>query len=248
MSTADARDQLTLLDLQRVDTSLDRIEHRLRTLPARTELSAAQATLAELRDRIVAAEAEVGDLERAVRKAEAEVDAVRTRAERDEQLLISGTITSPKQLEELQHEVASLARRRSDLEDVELEVMEQLESAVTYRDVLGGEHAEAEQARATAEKAVADAEMLAAAERSIATTERAALVTAVPADLLSLYERIRADNAGVGAAALSRGRCEGCQMQLPPSDIERFRAAESNVVLRCEECRRILVRTPESGL
>ena len=248
MSTAEAQDQLTLLELQRVDTSLDRIEHRLLTLPARTELRAAEVTLAELRDRIVASEAEVGDLERAVRKAEAEVDTVRTRAERDEQLLISGSITSPKQLEELQHEVASLARRRSDLEDVELEVMEQLESAVAHRNSLGVDFAEVELVRATAETAIADAEMLAAAERSIATTQRAALSTAVPADLLSLYERVRADHGGVGAAALSRGRCEGCQMQLPPSDIERFRAAESNVVLRCEECRRILVRTPESGL
>ena len=145
MSTAEAQDQLTLLELQRVDTSLDRIEHRLLTLPARTELRAAEVTLAELRDRIVASEAEV--------------DTVRTRAERDEQLLISGRLTSPKQLEELQHEVASLARRRSDLEDVELEVMEQLESAVAHRNSLGVDFAEVELVRAKAETAIADAEI-----------------------------------------------------------------------------------------
>ncbi|MCF8528271.1 MAG: nucleic acid-binding protein, partial [Candidatus Nanopelagicales bacterium] len=68
------------------------------------------------------------------------------------------------------------------------------------------------------------------------------------ADLLSLYNKIRAEQGGVGAAALHRGSCQGCRLTLPPTEIEELRAAAPDAVIRCEECRRILVRTPESGL
>ena len=129
MTTASPADQLRLLDLQHLDTSLAQLNHRLASLPERADIASANSSLAVLRGRIVAAETEVGDLELSVRKAEADVDIIRTRTAKDEELLVSGSITSPKQLEELQKEVASLARRRSDLEDAELEVMELLESA-----------------------------------------------------------------------------------------------------------------------
>ena len=78
--------------------------------------------------------------------------------------------------------------------------------------------------------------------------ERSALAEGIPADLLGLYDRIRGDHGGVGAARLHRGRCEGCHMDLPPNEIEALREAAADAVLRCEECRRILVRTAESGL
>ncbi|MDQ5975513.1 MAG: uncharacterized protein QG661_2722, partial [Actinomycetota bacterium] len=84
--------------------------------------------------------------------------------------------------------------------------------------------------------------------RAGVVVERAALVEGIPADLLSLYDKIRADHGGIGAAPLHRGRCEGCRMVLPPNEIEALRAAPPDAVLRCEECRRILVRTDESGL
>ena len=248
MTTASADDQVRLLDVQKLDTALSQLEHRLRTLPERADLTAADAAIAVLRDRLVAAQTEVGDLERAVNKAEADVDAVRVRSAKDEELLISGQITSAKQLEELQHEVASLARRRSDLEEAELEVMEQLESAQSNLTTVTTELAEIEASRSETTHRLGEIEAELAGERQRIEAERDALAHTLPADLLSLYERVRADHNGVGAAALHRGRCEGCRMELPPSDIGRIRAAAADEVLRCEECRRILVRTHESGL
>ena len=248
VTTASAEDQVRLLEVQRLDTGIDQLDHRVRTLPERAEITSADAAIAVLRDRLVAAQTEVSDLERAVNKAEADVDAVRVRSAKDEELLISGQITSAKQLEELQHEVASLARRRSDLEEAELEVMEQLESAQSNLNAVTTELGEVEASRATAEARVADAEAAASDDRAQLQTERASLAGSLPADLLALYERVRADHNGVGAAALHRGRCEGCRMELPPSDIGRSRSAAPDEVVRCEECRRILVRTHESGL
>jgi len=248
MTTASAHDQAQLLELQQADSSLDVIAHRLRNLPERAVLAAADSELVTLADRLVAADAEVSDLERAVRRAEAEVEAVKERARRDNELLISGSITAPKQLEELQHEVASLARRQDDLETAELEVMEQLDGAVANRAEISVRTDAVTRDRDAAATAIAEAEAHAAGEREQITAERNRLAASLPAELLALYERIRADSAGVGAARVHRGRCEGCHLDLPPSDVARIRAAADDEVLRCEECRRILIRTSESGL
>ena len=85
-------------------------------------------------------------------------------------------------------------------------------------------------------------------DREWVSSERTKVVPEIPADLLALYDKLRADHDGVGAAALHQRRCEGCRMQLNPNDIGKIREAAPDAVLRCEECRRILVRTPESGL
>ncbi len=77
---------------------------------------------------------------------------------------------------------------------------------------------------------------------------RASVVDEVGADLVTLYEKIRLSNGGTGAAALRQRRCGGCQLELNPVEIQRIRSAPEDEVLRCEECRRILVRTAESGL
>ena len=72
--------QLRLLDLQALDSRLDQIEHRRRSLPALATIAEVEAKLAALRDRIVASETEVSDLERALAKAESDVEQVRTRS------------------------------------------------------------------------------------------------------------------------------------------------------------------------
>jgi predicted nucleic acid-binding Zn-ribbon protein len=86
------------------------------------------------------------------------------------------------------------------------------------------------------------------AEAAEVAEKRKALAAALPSDLLALYERLRAHSNGVGAAAIRQRRCEGCRLELGATDVERFRNAPDDAVLRCEECGRILVRTEESGL
>ena len=94
-----------------------------------------------------------------------------------------------------------------------------------------------------------DAALAEIAEEAGKAQDRRAGVTAEePADLLALYEKLRAQHGGTGAAALRGGRCQGCHLSLNTVDLNRIRAAAPDEVLRCEECRRILVRTPESGL
>lgn len=173
---------------------------------------------------------------------------MRTRRDRDQQRLDAGTVTSPKELESLQSEIASLQRRQSVLEDAELEVMERLDDAqrevaalTAERESVGQRMQEVQAARDTVWAEID-------AEADAARAERTGLAADIPSELLSLYEKIRAERAGIGAAALRQRRCEGCRMQLDPVEVARIRGLDADEVVRHDECRRILVRVADSGL
>ena len=240
--------QLRLLELADIDSELGRIEHRRRGLPEHAELARLEPRDGELSDSIAALTAQNSDLKREQAKAEADVDQVRSRIDRDRQRLDSGMVNSPRELENLQSEVQSLHRRQSDLEEVVLDVMERretaqvaLEQAAAEREQLGTELINVTAAR--------DAALAELAEQSVKAADRRIEVTAaIPADLLELYDKLRAQHGGVGAAALRQRRCQGCNLTLNTVDLNAIRTAPDDEVLRCEECRRILVRTPDSGL
>ncbi len=247
MVTAAPQDQWRLLDVQAHDTRLGQIAHRRRTLPEHGDVERLTARLGQVGDDLVAARTIASDIEREVGKAEADVEQVRQRAGRDRTRLDSGQ-GSAKDLQALQHELATLAQRQSVLEDVELEVMERLEKAQARVDEV-----EAERQRLTVELAAATSARDAAIavlddEARSETADRANAAAGVPGELLALYEKVREQAGGVGAARLYQRRCEGCRLELNNTDIGRFRAAAPDTVLRCEECRRILVRTADSGL
>lgn len=240
--------QLQLLELADLDAELGRLEHRRRSLPEHAELSRLEERDRELRDEIAALQAREGDLRREQAKADADVEQVRSRIGRDRARLDAGQVSSPRELENLQSEVESLLRRQSDLEDVELDVMERLEAAQSRLKDATAERSEITTGAAavTARRDLAVGEF---AELSVKASERrAAVIAEEPADLIDLYERLRVQHGGVGAAALRRGQCQGCHLSLNTVDLNAIRAADPDDVLRCEECRRILVRTDESGL
>jgi predicted nucleic acid-binding Zn-ribbon protein len=240
--------QLRLLELADLDAELARLEHRRRGLPEHAELDRLEQRDNELRDAVASLEAEQGDLRRAQVKAEADVEQVRTRIDRDRQRLEAGQVSSPRELENLQSEIESLIRRQSDLEEIVLDVMERQEGAQERRDAALSEREEitANREVVTARRDAALGEI--GEQAGKAGDRRAAVAGEEPQDLLDLYERMRVQHSGVGAAALRGGRCEGCHLSLNTVDLNSMRAADPDEVLRCEECRRILVRTPESGL
>jgi uncharacterized protein len=244
---ASPESQLRLLELADTDAELGRIEHRRRGLPEHLRISTLDGRDAELRDSITALTAHDGDLRREQAKAEADVEQVRSRIDRDRARLDAGQVHSPRELENLQSEIQSLLRRQSDLEEIVLEVMERRETAQASLDAATVERAQiaAELQTVTASRDAALAEL--AEQAAKASSRRDEVAGTTPADLLELYDKLRAQH-GVGAAALRQGRCQGCHLTLNTVDLNAIRAAAGDEVLRCEECRRILVRTPESGL
>ncbi|MEV0407250.1 C4-type zinc ribbon domain-containing protein [Actinoallomurus sp. NPDC050550] len=240
--------QLRLLDLQELDTTLDRLAHRRRTIPEFAEIAKVEERLGGVADALVAAQTEISDIDREQKKAEQDVDQVRARAERDQKRLDSGQVSSARDLENLQSEIVSLHKRQSDLEEIVLEVMERCEEAENRLRAVetDKEAADKELAELAERRDAASQEIDGQAE--LTRTARAGVGGDIPDDLLKLYEKLREQHRGVAAAALLRGQCQGCHLQLNTVELNAIRTAAKDEVLRCEECRRILVRTPESGL
>jgi predicted nucleic acid-binding Zn-ribbon protein len=237
-----------LLDLADLDFRLDRLAHRRDTLPETATLAELTRRQAQVADLLVAAQTEESDVGREQLKAEADVEAVRSRAVRDQQRLDAGQVSSAKELESLSHEIVSLARRQAELEDTVLEIMERREAVQARAAELAAERdriaADLVTVRAARDAALAEIE----SESAALGGERATLAGGLPGELVTLYDKIRAGTGGVGAAALRRGACEGCRMQLSTTDLGAIKAAPEDLVIRCEECRRILVRVADSGL
>jgi uncharacterized protein len=223
---ADPQAQRRLLDLQAIDTALAQLVHRRRTLPEHAEVDALARELSALEDERIRAQVGVDDLDRDIARLERDVDQVRVRKDRDQARLTIGSGPA-RELEALQHELVSLNRRQSELEDAELALMEQRETAQAGRDQALTDIAKEEQFRSAA---------------------RQPLAADLPADLVALYDRLREQSGGLAAALLAGGRCGGCRLELSGADKARIRATAPDEVVRCEECRRIMVRTAESGL
>ncbi|WP_280423396.1 zinc ribbon domain-containing protein [Nocardia carnea] len=238
--------QAKLLRLAEVDAELTRIAHRRSVLPEQQEVDRFEAERNAQKDAAVAVEIVLDDLDRDIRKLEGEVDAVRKREERDRGVLEAGSVGA-KQLSELQHELGSLERRRSVLEDELLEVMERREASASDHEHAGArlDKAEADLVAARERRDAAVADLDVAQQRC--ETDRANLVGAFPEDLLKIYDRQRTDR-GIGAALLQARRCGACRIELDRGEIARIAKTAPDVVVRCPECGAVLVRTKESGL
>lgn len=241
---ANPADQLLLLDLVRLDSQARGADTARRNpaqaaqvnvlLTQRQSLSVELTRLLGIRD----------DIEAELKRIVSDVAVVDKRAARDAQLLAS--TSSAKDAQGLEHEIASLARRKSELEDAELSLMERLESADAEADAQRALIREIndEGARLSAEgkAAVADAQV----RWDAATRDRAAIAARIPDALLAQYDRI--SQRGPGAGLLSRRICGGCHMELSGIDMKRIAQAADDEVVTCPECGCILVRTDESGL
>nr|WP_240163827.1 C4-type zinc ribbon domain-containing protein [Mycolicibacterium sphagni] len=232
--------QRSLLELAELDAELARLSHRAANLPEQQAYETVQAEHREAGDRLAALAIALEDIDAQVTRFESEIDGVRQREDRDRKLLDSGT-TNPKQLEELQHELETLERRQSSLEDSLLEVMERLEQ------LAGDQSAERAKAEALqADLATAGHNRDAALEeiervRGERATRRNEIVAGLDPGLVQLYERQRTAS-GAGAARLLGRRCGACRIELDRGELARISAAPEDEVIRCPECQAILLR------
>jgi len=233
--------QEKILALQALDSSLMQLDHKAKNLPVAKLLDEKVVAHASARDLCVAAETEKSDIKHELSKSEVDVEQVVARIEKDEKQLASGQGT-PKELEQLQHELVSLAKRRAELEEIELAVMvrvdeldQRISSLAAQRDAL---HEEV--TNLAKEKEVALDEISRA--RNATLNDRDSLAKEIEPELLALYEKIRSTADGIGAARLHAGQCQGCHLTISASDLSRISTLPEDEVVRCEECRRILVR------
>ncbi|WP_314096963.1 C4-type zinc ribbon domain-containing protein [Microbacterium foliorum] len=235
--------QRILLDVADLDRRIAQAE-RARTKPSQAARIAELVAIRQeqLRE-LTALTGTRDDVRTELTRLESDVKLVEQRRARDADRL--ATSTNPKDAQALEHEIASLTRRQSDLEDIELDVMgrvEDADAAVAAQQALLATTT----AEGTALTAQAKADVQAATDLAAQLArDRDAVTAAVPAPLLAEYTR-RASNSA-GAALLTRGTCEGCRILLPGTDINDIRNAPDDLVVSCPECGCILVRTDETG-
>ena len=232
-------DDERLLELQAIDSATDRLQARRRQLEsgtalaaARGEADAAENVLGELGLRIDA-------IGRDQQRMEYEVDSLSQKSAAEERRLYDGSIANSKELESLQREIENLKRRRADREDELLGMMEERE----------GLEASAADARLESERLRTHVdEMSASGEHEFAgivselrelAARRESLAGTIDAELLELYEDLRAQKKGIGVAALVDGVCQGCHEKLSAMEMDRIKHADG--VRRCEHCRRIVI-------
>lgn len=243
--TASPEDQRRLLTLQDVDTRIRQFEHKERTLLDDPEIAASDDALVGLDRTVLERLGAVDDLQAEVRRIEADVQIVEARAARNRERLQQ--TSDAKTATAMEHEIATLDRRRSDLEDIELEVMERLEGAEaelqTARDAAQVERDRRDRLATARDQGLAGVRV----ELEAARSDRAGAESGIPTDLLALYERQRA-RYGLGASHLTRGISTASGVQLTSAELAEVRNAAPDAVVLCPSSSAILVRTEESGL
>lgn len=241
MTTAPAADQLRLLDVQAIDTRLAQLNHQRRTHPSIAALAELTGRAEDLGRAKTANEVQISDTRRELSKAETDVEQVATRAERDRQRLESGA-GSAKDLQALSSEVEALAKRQSDLEEVQLEVMERMDAAQSDATAIAeqSEALEADIDHTTSERDQAFAAFDAQIEENQQKREKAA--EGIDEGLMKLYERIRAKTGGLAAVGLRGTSADGLQVPLSLTEKDALANADPDEVICSEDYDYILVR------
>ena len=233
--------QALLMQLQKLDTEIAQLNHKLKTMPEHEQIAAIHTRLENAAVELKVVETELEDVTIDLRRSEVDVEAVTSRIEKDEKRLNAG-LGTPKELEQTQHELATLAKRKAELEDGELEIMMRYDSVKKRLDELANDEIGLKKLELELNVRLENSKTEISGELESAKAARAALVPQIDTTLYDLYEKVRSSANGVGAALLIGNKCDGCHLEINAIERERIKGLDAEEVLRCEECRRILVR------
>lgn len=230
-----------LLDLQRVDTAIDRLRQRKADLPEQRILDEITAELNAVKADHAAKKAELDTIAQEQGRLEGEVSMIEDKIKHESERLYGGDISNPKELASIQAELDGLRRRKAHLEDQDLEVMERREAVETelsaLSEKLDGLTSRATEAEAARDSAAVEIET----DLTTNTAERGSIAPQIPGELLEMYDDLRAKKQGVGVAPLVGGVCRGCGVSLSPVALDEIKRSGDDEVSRCENCRRLLV-------
>ena len=233
--------QNLIFELQLLDNEIMQANTKLNSLPEIEQLLHIDKRIVTATDELATVKAEADQIALELRRGEVDVETVTDRIKKDEARLASGNAT-PKELEQLQHEVGTLKKRQEALEEIELEIMVRSEAITARTNTLTTDLASLETLKAEINQ------RLTAASGEINTvitnkrSDREKVVVKIERPLIDLYEKIRTASGGVAAAALVGNKCNGCNLAINAVEMERIKSLAKDELLRCEECRRVLVR------
>lgn len=226
---------LTLYRLQQVDSRLDQIQSRLQTIQSALVES---AELQAARERLEQSQTSLRNVEHTLKQAENDAQAQRIKLEQAEASLYGGRIQNPKELKDLESDVASLKRRLGELEDIQLSIMleievarEGLQKAQDAYNIAQGQSISQNVTLLTEQESLIK-------ERESVHAQRLATVSYIDRASLALYESLREKRSGVAVAAVSDNSCEVCGASMTPGHAQSVRI--SSQLVHCPMCGRIL--------
>ncbi len=238
---ASTEQQGLILELQLLDNEIMQANTKLKSLPEIEQLLHIEKRVTAANDELSVVKSESDQIALELRRGEVDVETVTDRIKKDEARLSSGNAT-PKELEQLQHEVESLKKRQEALEEIELEIMIRNDAVIARKNTLTTDLTSLQTLKdeisGRLQSATDEINKVIAAKN----TARTLVANKIEKPLLDLYEKIRGNGGGVGAAALVGNKCNGCNLAINAVEMERIKSLAKDELLRCEECRRILVR------
>ena len=238
---ASPEQQSLIFELQLLDNEIMQANTKLKSLPEIEQLLHIDKRIVTATDELATVKAEADQIALELRRGEVDVETVTDRIKKDEARLASGNAT-PKELEQLQHEVGTLKKRQETLEEIELEIMVRSEAITARTNTLTTDLASLETLKAEINQRLTTASGEINAVITNKSSDREKVVVKIEKPLIDLYEKIRTASGGVAAAALVGNKCNGCNLAINAVEMERIKSLAKDELLRCEECRRILVR------
>lgn len=238
---ASTEQQSLILELQLLDNEIMQANTKLKSLPEIEQLLHIEKRVTAANDELSVVKGESDQIALELRRGEVDVETVTDRIKKDEVRLSSGNAT-PKELEQLQHEVETLKKRQEALEEIELEIMIRNDAVIARKNTLTTDLTSLQTLKDEISgrlQSATDEINKVIAEKN---TARSLVANKIEKPLLDLYEKLRGNGGGVGAAALVGNKCNGCNLAINAVEMERIKSLAKDELLRCEECRRILVR------
>lgn len=232
-----------LLDLQGVDTTIDRLNERRQNLPEHVELADLETRLGELDAEMQRVKVEHHRVTSEMNKLDAEVQTIDDKIHREEEKMYSGRVVNPKELSALQAEIEMLKRRKAPMEDSDLELMVQRDELDEEIKRLQTEVDSVKSEAVLVEGKIAEAAKEIDLKLELEDRKRDLLVPRIPADVLEQYEGIKETKKGIGVGALSNGICTACREALSAMEVDKIKQRHRNgeQLFRCEHCRRLLI-------
>ncbi len=236
---ANLQDQKRLLELVEIDLSLVRNAGDKAKLLSATAISEANEKALALSDHLIDARNRVGDLELELKRSENDLELVENRIAKDNQRLSS--TSSAKDAQGIEHELTSLAKRKSELEDTELGIMEDLETVRAELSVAEKAKTAAEQELTRLRSALATDTAELDSARAELSSKRSALVGLIEPELAAAYQR-KADR-NVAAGKLVGRECGACRLSITATNLEEIVALPADEIAECPNCQAYLVRS-----
>jgi len=224
-----------LYSLQVLDTKIDRINAHLKQIE---QTLASDKSVSDARLALDLASDEVRKLENKIRAVESDANELRIKLEFSEAALYGGKIRNPKELQDIQNEMASLKKRLQAIENHQLELMLDLETLQTQKELSTADLKKAETDFLVKNASLKGEYSRQVQEKSTQKTQQEALLRSLDAESVRIYTDLRRKKGGIAVAKVIDGACEACGVQLTPSEQQNARSPE--VIFYCPSCGRII--------